>query len=519
VQRLAAGLLTLVCALTGLAAVNPPSTAAKTLITARVYPHERGRAVPHSFLGVSAEWQGLWTLTGIPASGPNGVYDQLLANLAAYGGGPPTLRVGGNSQDSAWWNPDNLKSPYKSVFLNITPLLLQQLGAHVNATGQKLIMGVNLGANDPKLAAAEARAFTEYVPRRAISAFEIGNEPDSFSIRTAYERRDANGRRIERRSTRPRGYKGSTYLREYDRIARAVRRVAPRVPLAGTGGYGTLIHPRTFIKRQRKRLGLYTEHAYPMTGCAAGGQPFQAGDKDYPTLGKLLGKVGATTTMAQERRGIAAAHRFRKRYVVDELNSVACNSRQAVSASFGTALWAVDYLFIQAGVGVDGVNIHYSDPLKSPFRFRPLGDNVWQGFADPLYWGMLAFARAAGDRGHILAGTTLGARPGFGGKANAHVWAVRQGRQLRFMVVNKDLRRSGIARIVVPGSRRSGGLARLTAPSVTARDGISFGGQTIAGPTRDGRLEGSFREAPVRPRHGVYTFNMPRASAALLTIR
>ncbi|MFL5896717.1 MAG: glycosyl hydrolase family 79 C-terminal domain-containing protein, partial [Thermoleophilaceae bacterium] len=89
---------------------------------------------------------------------------------------------------------------------------------------------------------------------------------------------------------------------------------------------------------------------------------------------------------------------------------------------------------------------------------------------------------------------------------------------LRIVVVNKDLKRSGTVRIAVPRGRRAGTLTRLSAPRASSTSGVSFGGQTIPNPTFDGLLQGSPVASSVRPARGVYSFAMPRASAALLTI-
>jgi len=43
---------------------------------------------------------------------------------------------------------------------------------------------------------------------------------------------------------------------------------------------------------------------------------------------------------------------------IGEGNSVACGGMPNVSDVFGSALWAVDYLFNAAAVGVQGMNFH-----------------------------------------------------------------------------------------------------------------------------------------------------------------
>lgn len=456
---------------------------------------------------------------GNTGAGPNYVYRQLIANLTQYGAGMPTLRVGGDYQDGAWWNPIGKPLPYaQGIYTNITPSTLAGLGTDARDLGQKMILGINLGANDVALAQNEARAMLSAIPRRDILGLEIGNEPDDYSIRVSYEKRDAHGRVIKRRYLRGRGFNGNQYLRQWGRVASGLRRVSRTVPLVGMAGYGEIVTPQRFLAREHKRVAFYTEHAYPMTACDRKGRAYTPGNNAYPTVKKLLGPVGAYNNVGQIKRGVASAHRWHKRYVIDEMNSIACFPRIQVSGSFAATLWALDEWFLQVALGVDGVNMHIDSPLKTPFQFSIVGPQKWAGAANPLYYAVLAFAATAGKHGRLLFSPTYLARTGAKGKVNARVWAVRSGRKLRVLVLNKDLTHSGTVRIAVPGSARVGQVARLTAPSVTALSGVTFAGQAVATPTFDGKLEGTRRTDPVKPHSGVYSFTMPRASAALLTI-
>jgi hypothetical protein len=508
-----ARLLALAAAGCSLAASTPASAGA--LISTRITDHEKGRAIPRSFLGISSDWNAVYKVVGNARTGPDYVYRQLLQNIAAYGGGMPTLRVGGDYADAAWWNPTSRPDPYeRGVFVDIKPDLLAGLASDARGLGQQMILGVNLGANDVALARDEAKAILATIPRRNILGLEIGNEPDDYTFRIAYEKKDASGRVVKRRYLRGRKYGGSQYLREWDRVAGALRKLSPRVPLAGMGGYGQIVSPQRFVARERRRLGFYTEHAYPMTACDRKGRIYKPGEKQYPTIAKLLGPIGAYTTVGQQKRGIAAAHRFHKRYVVDEMNSVSCYSRAQVSGGFAATLWAVDEWFLQIALGVDAVNMHIDSPVKTPFQFSIVGPRSFAARANPLYYAMLAFAATSGRGGRLLYGPTFVART----KANARVWAVKTRSGYHVLVINKDLKRSGAVRIAISRSKRAGRLVRLSAPSISATSGVSFAGQAVAPSTFDGKLQGTPQSQTVRPRRGVYTFTMPRGSAALLTV-
>jgi hypothetical protein len=83
-------------------------------------------------------------------------------------------------------------------------------------------------------------------------------------------------------------------------------------------------------------------------------------------------------------------------------------------------------------------------------------------------------------------------------------------------VLNKDQTNSGTVGITLAGYGNAS-LKTLTAPSVTATRGVSYGGQTFDGST-DGTIQGILSTPVVTPTSGVYTFAITPTSAALLTV-
>jgi hypothetical protein len=130
---------------------------------------------------------------------------------------------------------------------------------------------------------------------------------------------------------------------------------------------------------------------------------------------------------------------------------------------------------------------------------------------------MLLFARAIADRARLLIAATLTAKAR--GNAPVHVWATadRSG-HARIVVVNKSTSQAGDAVIAVRDGAGPGTLERLTAPSLDAKTGVAFGGESIPLGTTDGRLVGTPASEPVTPAGHTYRFAMPAASAALLTV-
>ena len=68
------------------------------------------------------------------------------------------LRIGGDSTDVSWVPAPGVKPP-PYVTYRLTPSWLATTAALAHALGARMIMGLNLAANEPALAAAEARAF------------------------------------------------------------------------------------------------------------------------------------------------------------------------------------------------------------------------------------------------------------------------------------------------------------------------------------------------------------------------
>ena len=104
---------------------------------------------------------------------------QLVRNLAP--GQAPVLRIGGDSTDWTWWPTPGIARP-RGVRFTLTDRWLAVTQALAATLRARLILGLNLEANSPALAAAEAaRADQRDRARRAMRALELGNEPDLYS--------------------------------------------------------------------------------------------------------------------------------------------------------------------------------------------------------------------------------------------------------------------------------------------------------------------------------------------------
>ena len=182
--------------------------------------------MPDGFLGVSFEFRALHQYTGRDPRAVDPVLIQLLDGLAP--GSAPSLRVGGDSTDGTWWPIPGVVPP-GGIYYRLTPGWLRAAQALAADIKTRMILGINLEAGRPAIAAAEARAFVSGIGRRYIQALEIGNEPDLYGVFPWY--RDRRGHLHRSRGSH---YSLADYTAEFDRFAD----VLPHIPLAGPTASG-----------------------------------------------------------------------------------------------------------------------------------------------------------------------------------------------------------------------------------------------------------------------------------------
>ena len=444
-----------------------------------------GATVPASFLGLAFEYDDILRYTG---GAPDPRVVQLVGALQVAGAGPPVIRVGGNSTDESWWNPDHGPAP-PGISYDVDLPWLQGVAGTASALGARLVLGVNLGLDDPGAAATWAVAARADLGS-GIGAFEIGNEPDLYPGH-AYG---------QGRTVRPPGYGFGQYEAEYRAYAAALRQaLGPSVPLAGPAALTPAWMGDLPGFLQRESPALVTYHQYPLSAC--GTKPGQAG---YPTIAELLSDR-ATHRLAAEvgpfvREAAAAGRGLR----VDEVNSAICHGARGVSDTFASALWVADLLFEYAAAGVAGVNVQtVSWAAYTPFVPGP------RPVVEPEYYGLWLAAQA------LPAGARLLPLHGAGGAVKA--WATLDGAgSLRVVALHRGVGGPADLDLHVPG-RGPAHIARLRAPSLDARTGVSLGGSTFDGST-DGRPRGDAGSERVDPAGGTYRLSVPPASAALLTL-
>ncbi len=460
-------------------------------VTATISRDARTIPLPASFLGFSTEYWGL------PAdAGHLALFARLISFVRVARDRRFVLRIGGNSSDHSFWDPD--QRHWRRWMFPLTPRWIRDGAKVVRASHLRVILDLNLVTGSPQLAAVLARKTLDGMPRGSVIGFEIGNEPDIYN-RTFWLDHigDAASHLL------PQAITASGYVRAYARYAASVAGFAPRIPLLAPA----LAEPTrdsawvaSLLASAPARLGTVSVHEYPFTACAS---PAAA---KYPTVARLLSERATAGMAATVRPAVTLAAQAGLRVRLTEFNSVTCGGVDRVSNSFATALWAPDALLSLARTGVSAADLHvraYS--INSPFRFHSGRVSV-----RPLYYGLVMFARLLGPHARLIP-----VRVWHRDHPRLAVWAVRSGsRTLRVLLINKSDRpvRVGL-RLPVGGAVRA---QRLLAPSPASEGHVTLGGQRLSG---QARWVGRRAVALIRRHRGHYTTSVRPFSATLVSTR
>jgi len=470
--------------------------AAADVLSASVATTPSGPSMPEGFVGVSFEVRAVHQYTGNNPLAIDPVLLNLLKGLAPDQ--QPIIRIGGNSTDDSWWPlkgmipPGGIYYPITTGWLRTT----QALAADLNA---KLILGINLAAGRPAIAAAEGRAFVSGIGSKYIDALEIGNEPNLYPVFSWYKDRNGNVYR-----SRARSYNLTDYIQQFKQWAKVLPNVALAGPAASNPNWMAKLS--SFVTAA-PRLGLVTYHRYPLRACTT-----DPTDPSFPSIPNLLADSSSAGLAAGVKSFVTVAGKHNLPLRIAEMNSASCEGAKGVSDTFASALWALDTMFNFAKVGVQGVNFHML-PGSNYELFTPsqTASGSWQAFVHPEYYGLALFAQAFPPGAQLL-NVTAPSGP-------TKVWATKAADgTIHVVVINQDPVNEHDVAVTVPGQTTPGTIESLTAPSISATTGVSLGGQTFGAESSTGTLPAPAVTTPATPVAGVYTIPGPAASAEMLTI-
>jgi len=465
--------------LLGLASLTAAEPVPATIV---VHTDKPGLVIPADFTGLSTE-KKLMARDCFSADNKD-----LIALCRTLG--PGVFRIGANNVDSTFFKREvapHLESMQDNKYVTdprtIGPKSVDAFFDFARAVGWKVIYGVNLGANDPVMAADEA-AYAWQVGAKEIIAIEIGNEPNLYS------------KGPKREGIRPSSYGYPQYKAEFTAAYDAIKAKDKQIPITGPALTKSTKWMPLFMADFKDRIALATSHVYHLSAPETDPQA-----QRFTSVEKLLGEKYPDDWIIKLKDATSVGVPYR----IGECNTASGGGKRGVSNAFVSALWAIDFMFDVAQAGGQGVNFHGSFTANnySPIVFDKKSSRY---VAAPMYYGMLFFSRAA-------QGTLVATETKTDAKLVAHGVLGADGK-LRVALVNKDLTQPIVASVAAGTKFTKGQAMRLTAPSVDATEGVTFAGAAV---NADGTWAPKTTEA-LTLTAGTASIILPPASAALLVL-
>jgi hypothetical protein len=397
---------------------------------------------------------------------------QLYRNLSPHG----LIRLGGNVSDHTKYVPEGepaVRTDKEVTIINRANLA--DLGDFARATGWKVMWGLNLGSGSREEAVQEAVAVAAALGAN-LQSFQVGNEVDTL-------------RRFAKNY--------AAYHAAYLDYKAGIRAALPQAPFSGPDSFGNWDWITNFVATEAGDMKLLTEHYY------RGGAPFPTS-----TVEKLLLRDDRWEIRLKQLRQLCRDHGLAFR--INEVNSFSGGGKPGVSDTFASALWCLDYMFLVASYGCDGVNMETDiNPWLEISHYSPIvHDAAGHCSARPEYYGMLAFAMAGkGELVNLtLAKTDM--------NLSAYATRANEG-SLWITVVNKDFGRDAMVEAMLPRGYSSAAAFWLTAPSMGSKDHVTLAGAEVP-------LNGQWTPGPpekVVVKDDTARLLVPHASALLLQLR
>lgn len=453
---------------TGMRSTNP--------VNATVSFSGAGVPLNPSFVGLSYEKAELANNQGL-LSATNSPLVRLFSML-----GPAVLRVGGGTADTTGWNGISNTTP-------ITPSEVDSFAKFMKALlpDWSAIYGINLKSNTPANAAEEA-AYAAKDLGHTLLGFELGNEPEFYATY-------------------------SNFLNTWDQEESEITSTVSGWD-QGTGKHGWIMDGADagqgqlaaftdpFASAESGVASLLTQHYYVAASNTTMQKVLQYPN---PTLNNLVTNiVGA----ANGNQALGAR--------ITECASISAGGLLGVSNAFGSALWALDFMFTMAEDGGQGVNFHGGD--RSPYS--PINNNGATVTAvGPEFYAMKMFSMIPRG-GRVVPGTVT-----LDTNANFTAYGVRNmDGAVTALLNNKEVNDTVSVNVNLGPGVSSVALISLTAPNLFDSTGHYYvsglppqtccmlGGATI---NTDGTWDGHV-QAMLTATDGQLTVSVPPTTAYLL---
>jgi hypothetical protein len=435
--------------------------------------------VPADYTGISVEWSMVQHWFGTSRETINAAMVNVLKSLELDPWTPGVIRIGGESEDGYRWER-NGSTTRNGLFTGVINAgLVDAVFEVARRTGWKVIVGLNLRSNDPRMALHLARYVVQHDTGGNLSAFEIGNEP-SYLTEAAYLAR----------------------YRTYADLL-ASDRVTSRAPITG---------PAT---SQNQNVGWARDlwPAYRPTGR----KPYATWH--YYANSSSLDRLLQTSTITKFNARISAmdAAVGRGHHRVGEGNDHGQGGLAGVSNVTGKAAWLIDTLLDGAARGLSGYDNHSWDEYYYPKQhlaawYTPFVVRAGQASPRPGFYALALFKYALGKRFCDVSTSNAAGQL-------VRSWAVTDpaAHRLYAYVINKGgTGKAGTVGVTAPAGHRGTGYLNV----MTDAAGCYGKTTAIQGAKLGGSGAYSWSGTAIRPMPGTtqYEFRLGECSTALLSI-
>lgn len=399
-----------------------------------------GTNIQADFMGLMFPLTDVTAVIGNSSSNLNPIFLKLLGQLTQYNNAPMSIRIGATA-------------------LNYSTPRREALAGLANAANVRYILGVNMFKNNSSYYTDTVAPLLSSIPASSLYAIENGNEADIV--------KDIPGW----------GY--DAFLTQYGNFQQHMSNIGqPKIAApvwTGTNPAFNNTNLNNFVNNYVSNLAFVDIHNYATSNC-----------KTSPSSGVLLAENQVTVGPDFYASSIANAHNNNLPFRLTEWNSSSCGGTPDVSDAFESALWLLDGAYRWLKVGLDAVNITTSNnSFYSPFYFQSVTSNGISTYqlktVSPVFYGMKMFMQSVQNNAKLV-----NVQTGNTNNYNLKAWVtVDQKKTVRVLLINKDVNFSGTVDVALSGYGQGKGY-RLTAPSYSSKNGVTYAGQTY-----DGSIDGN----------------------------
>ncbi|CUA68540.1 Beta-glucuronidase [Rhizoctonia solani] len=463
-----------------------------------------------SFMGFSIELSVADQILGKNSSHLQVPYLNHMSNLKARAG-KVSIRVGGNTQESAVLFPEGFNTGYviqkfrrpgstptETPLIYFSPELIYSMKNVSTLIPTEYYFGLNwIDPNNFTNSVLVAET-VENILGDDLLALQLGNEPDLY---------DRHGKRPQN------PYTFDLYMNEFQQAVTQLN-AAPAftnrdillAPSSCCFWNETDLFQQGFVERFKDSLKILSVQHYPTNNCKINGNILDP-QTIYPDFLKHGNSGYSPVSMVNPYRSTSVvAAQFNKPLVMLETNTASCGGFPGISDSFGAALWSADLSFQLAAANfsqvlfhIGGQNVYYN-----PFTPPPTNQSTFhQWTTGAIYYAALVTAEAFGPTGNsqivdLFMNGNNDYTPGYAIYEN--------GNPSKVVLFNYITDASGandyVARIAIGGGQTGQAAAtpnsvkvrRLSAASVNQKYNITWAGQTMGDQFgSDGRMKGEMQ--------------------------